>query len=98
MSCYTITHLMLALVTSNVNIPITASSYAHVVSLPMDTNMASDTVIPSDMPRTESLGFSHRCTESCPIQLPSKQFANAIVRSGQTFHNASDFRNGVYLI
>ena len=52
---------MLALVISNVNILIDASNSTHVISSHMDTNMASETVIPSDMSRIESLGFSHRC-------------------------------------
>ena len=49
---------MLALVISNANIPIVASNSAHVVSSPMDTNMASEAVIPSDMPRIKSLGVN----------------------------------------
>ena len=76
---------MLALVISNVHISITSTNYVHVVSSPMDTNMASETVIPSDMPLIESLGFSHRCVESRPIQLPSRQFANAIMGVDKPF-------------
>ena len=89
---------MLALVISRVNIPITASNSAHIVSSPMDTNMASETVIPSDTPRIESLRFSYRCVKSRPIQLPSMQFANAIMGNGQTFRNASEFRDAVYFM
>ena len=60
--------------------------------------MASETITLSDMPRIKSLEFSHRCAESHPIQLPSRQFANAIMGSGQTFHNASEFCGAIYLM
>lgn len=53
-------------------------------------------VNPSDMLRIKSLGFSHRCAESRPIQFYSSQFANVIMGSEQTFHNAIDFRDIVY--
>ena len=89
---------MLVLVISRVNIPITTSNSAHIVSSPMDTNMASETVIPSDMPRIVSLRFSHRCVKSRPTQLPSMQCANAIMGNGQTFRNASEFCDAVYFM
>ena len=48
--------------------------------------------------RIESLGFTHRCVESHPNELQTMCFSNAILGNGQTFRNASEFHDAVYLM
>ena len=83
---------------SNVNTPIVASNSACIVSSPIDDNTLGEIPWLSDTLRIESLGFSHRSTESHPIDIQCRPIQNAIIDSGQTFHNANEFRDAVYMM
>ena len=50
------------------------------------------------MPRIESLGFSHSCPESHPTDIQYRPIQNAIIDSKQTFRNANEFRDDVYMM
>ena len=50
------------------------------------------------MSRIESLGFTHRCVELQPNKLRTMRVSNANLGSGQTFINALEFRDVVYLM
>ena len=52
----------------------------------------------SDTLRIESLGFSHRCAKSHPIDIQCRLIPNAIIGSGQTFRNANVFWDVVYMM
>ncbi|KAL6318131.1 hypothetical protein AAG906_035636 [Vitis piasezkii] len=74
--------------------PIVASNSTQVISSHADPPME----IYTHSPTIESFGFSQRCAESNVVQLESRRFENAIMGSGQTFPNASEFRDAVYLM
>ena len=86
------------LLNSSVNAPIVASNSACIVFLPDDDNMSSEIPWLSDTSRIESLGFSHRCVESHPIDIQCRPIRNAIIGSGQTFRNANEFWDIVYMM
>ena len=50
------------------------------------------------MSKIESLGFSHRCVESHPIDIECRPIQNAIIDSRQTFCNANEFRDAMYMM
>lgn len=79
---------MVALINYSENTPVFTSKSAHSVSLPVDANTTTEMVIPNDMPRIDSLGFSHRCAELRPIHLNLRQ----------TFLNPTEFQNAMYLM
>ena len=63
------------------------------------TNVDPPMDVSDDPPRIQSYGFLQRCAEQTPVdQLDSSQFHNAIMGSGQTFRNATKFRDAVYLM
>ena len=68
------------------------------VSLPIDATQTIAMVNPTNMPRIESIGFSHRCAKSQSLELQPRHFATTIMGSGQTFQNALEFCDAVYLI
>ena len=68
------------------------------VSLPIDATQTIAMVNPTNMPRIESIDFSHRCAKSHFLELQSRHFATAIMGSGKTFQNASEFHDVVYLM
>ena len=68
------------------------------VSLPIDATQMIAMVNPTNMPRIESLGLSHRCVKSQSLELQSRHFATVIMSGGQIFQNASKFRDAVYLM
>ena len=83
---------------SSVNTLIFVLNSVCIVSLPDDDNKPSEIPWLSDTLRIESLGFSHRCVESHPINIQCRLSKNVIIGSGQTFCNASEFRDSVYMI
>ena len=97
MLCIELLNLYL-LLNSNVNTPIVASNLVCIVSSHDDDNRLSEIPWLSDTPRIELLGFSHRCAESQPTDIKYRSIHNAIIGSGQTFHNANEFRDAVYMI
>ena len=68
------------------------------LSSPNDDNRLIEIPWLSNTLRIESLGFSHRCTESLPIDIQCRPVQNVIISSGQTFHNANEFRDVVYMM
>ena len=64
----------------------------------METSSSIDRGSPRKTSRIESLGFTHRCVQSHPNELQTIHFSNAILRSGQTFINAYEFCDVVYLV
>ena len=68
------------------------------VSLPIDATQMIAMVNPTNMPRIESIGFSHRCVKSQSLELQSRHFATVIMSSGQIFQNASKLHDAVYLM
>ena len=89
---------MYHLLNSNVNTLIVASNSACIISSLDDDNKPSEIPWLSDKPRIESLGFSHRCVESHPIDIHYKPIQNVIIGSRQTFHNGNEFRDAVYMM
>ena len=63
-----------------------------------DDNRPSEIPWLSNTLRIESLGFSHRCTESLPINIQCRPVQNVIIGSGQMFRNANEFRDVVYMM
>ena len=86
------------LLNSSVNTPIVASNSACIVSSPNDDNRSSEIPWLSDTPRIESLGFLHRYAESHPLDMQCSPIQNAIIDSGQTLHNANEFRDVLYMM
>ena len=78
--------------------PIVESNFPHVIPSPMKTSSLIDRGSPRNTSRIESLGFTYRCVESHPNELQTMRFSNAILGSGQTFRNASEFRDALYLM
>ena len=74
------------------------SNSPHVIPSPVATSSLIDRGSPRNTSRIESLGFTHRCTESHPNELQMMRFSNAILGSGQTFRNAYGFHDAVYLM
>ena len=74
--------------------PIVAFNSTQVISSHADP----PTEINTHSPTIESFEFSQRCAESNVVQLESRRFENAIMGSGQTFPNASEFHDAVYLM
>ena len=70
------------LLNSIVNTPIVASNSACIISSLNDDNKPSEIPWLSDTPRIESLGFSHRCVESHPIDIQCRPIQNAIIDIG----------------
>ena len=88
-------HLLL---NSSVNTPIVVSNSVCIISSPNDDNRPSEIPWFSDTLRIKSLGFSHRCVESHPIDIECRPIQNAIIDSGQTFCKADEFRDVVYMM
>ena len=89
---------LFVLVNYNVITPIVESNSPHVIPSPVATILPIDRGSPRNTSRIESLGFTHRCVESHPNELQTMSFSNTILGSGQTFRNASEFRDVVYLM
>ena len=92
-----LTHLFV-LVNCSVIIPIVESNSSHVIPSPVATTLPIDRGSPRNMSRIKSLGFTHRCVELQPNKLQTMRFSNAILGSGQTFRNALEFLDVVYLM
>ena len=86
------------LLNSSVNTPIDASNLACIVSSLDDDNRSNEIPWLSDMSKIESLGFSHRCVESHPIDIQCRPIQNAIIGNRQTFRNANEFRDAMYMM
>ena len=71
---------------------------ACIISSPHDDNTSTEIPWLSDMPKIESLGFSHRCVESHPIDIQCRSIHNVIIDGGETFHNANEFRDVLYMM
>ena len=67
------------------------SNSSPLVTSPVDSNMTIRIDISNESMSFDSLGFSQRCVESNFGELQSRWFENAIMGSGHTFPNASDF-------
>ena len=78
--------------------PIVESNSPHVIPSLVTTSSPIDRGNPRNTSRFESLGFTHRCVESHPNELHTMGFSNAILDSGQTFRNASEFHDVMYLM
>ena len=88
----------LFLVNYSVITPIIESNSPHVIPSPMETSLLIDRGSPRDKSRIESLGITHRCAESHLNELQTMCFSNGILGSGQTFRNALEFCDVVYLM
>ena len=92
-----LTHLFV-LVNCSVIIPIIESNSSHVIPSPVATSLPIDRGSLRNMSRIKSLGFTHRCVELQPNKLQTMRFSNAILGSRQTFRNALEFRDVLYLM
>ena len=72
--------------------------YTHHIPSPVTISSPIDMGSPRNTSRIESLGFTHRCAESHLNELQTMRFSNAVLDSGQTFRNASEFRDVMYLM
>ena len=87
---------LFVLVNCSVITPIVESNSLHVIPSPVATSSPIDRGSLRNTSRIESLGFTHKCTESHQNELQALRFSNVILDSGQTFRNASEFRDVVY--
>ena len=89
---------LFVLVNCSVITPIVESNSSHVIPSLVATNSPIYRGSLSNTSKIESLEFTHRCVESHPNKLQTMHFSNAILDSRQTFRNAYEFRDVVYLM
>ena len=77
---------------------IVTSNSSPLITSPIDANVKIRMDISNEFIAFDSLGFSRRCVESNFGELQSRRFENAIMGSGHTFPNASDFQDVVYMM
>ena len=89
---------LFVLVNCSIITPIVELNSPHVIPSSVATSSSIDRGSPRNTSRIKSLGFTYRCAKSNPNELQMMCFSNAILGSGQTFRNASEFCDAAYLI